>query len=119
MNGWWVVAGLLGLTAGTLTWIIGFPLAAVAYAASLPTTTLALLMLLGGYFMWDKRLRRWGWIPVLIAVVLGPFVRGAQKYFLSGPMEIGVLCLLAALIASATTRPPKASDGGDDSGQKA
>ncbi len=116
LNGWWAVAGLLGLTAGTLTWIIGFPLAAVAFAASLPTTTLALLLGLGGYLMWDRRHRRWSWSLVLVALIVGPFVRGASKDFMSGPLEIGAVCLLAALVASATTRRPKSAptEGGDD-----
>ncbi len=115
MKGLWLVAGLLGLTAATLTWIIGFPLATGSYAASLPTTTLALVIGMGAILMWDKRYRRWAWIAVLVGAGLGPFVRGASRYFLSGPLELCVLCLIFVMLAALTTPRSKPSlDKPDD-----
>jgi hypothetical protein len=107
LNPLWLIAGLLGMTAGTLTWTIGFRLATVSYAGSFPTTTLALLMGIGGFLMTDRRRQRWSWILVAVSLVLGPFLRGAEVYFLEGPMEVGLLCLICAGIAAFTTRRKK------------
>jgi drug/metabolite transporter (DMT)-like permease len=112
----WMVAGLLGMTAGTLTWTIGFRVATVSYAASVPTTTLALMMGFGGYLMTERRHRRWSWILVVLSLALGPFVRGAWQYFLEGPIELGLLCLMCAGVAALTGSPrrppePRSTDG--------
>jgi len=107
VNPMWLIAGLLGMTGATLTWTIGFRLAAVSYAGSVPTTTLALLMGIGGFLMTDKRYRRWSWILVLLATLAGPFLRGASDYFLEGPIEFGALSLLLAGLAALTTRGRK------------
>ena len=115
MNPLWLVGGLLGMTAATLTWVIGFHVAVVSYAGSFPTTTLALAMGVGGFLMTDRRHRRWSWVMVLASLALGPFLRGASQYFLEGPLEIGLLSLLFAALASLTSPRKKAkeSDGTD------
>jgi hypothetical protein len=111
----WLIAGLLGMTAGTLTWTIGFRLATVSYAGSFPTTTLALMMGVGGFLMTDRRHRRWSWILVLVSLVIGPLLRGAEIYFLEGPFEVGLLCLICAGIAALTSpRKRREEDGGTD-----
>jgi uncharacterized membrane protein len=117
MRALWLITALLGMTAATLTWIIGFPLAAVAYAGSVPTTTLALAMGVGSYLLTNKRHRRWSWLLVAVPLAIGPFLRGAWMYFVEGPLEIGLACLLCALIAALTeprARSARSAEGGDD-----
>lgn len=111
----WLIAGLLGMTGGLLTWTIGFRLATVSFAGSFPTTTLALMMGGGAYLMTDRRHRRWSWILILIAIVIGPFVRGAWQYFIEGPLEFGLLALLFAAFGGILSlrRKPPARDGED------
>jgi drug/metabolite transporter (DMT)-like permease len=115
VRGLWFLAALLGMSAATLTWLIGFPLAAVSYAASVPTTTLALLMGLGSYLLGHPRHRRWSWLLILFGLVVGPLVRGAWLYFLEGPLELGIVTLLCVLVA-ALTEPRDTRPSGDDPG---
>jgi len=107
----WLIAGLIGMTGGTLTWTIGFRVAVVSFAGSVPTTTLALMMGIGGFLMTDRRHRRWSWILVLASMIIGPFLRGASEYFIEGPLEIGALCLLFAGLAALTSPRKKPKEG--------
>lgn len=101
----WVIGGGCALVAALATWLIGFIQPKEAFV----TTTIALLMGLGGFWMAEQRRRRWGWILVLVSLVFSAFVANGQSGFQLLRFPFGLTSLLFALIG-ATTRPRKRRD---------
>ncbi len=110
------VAGFSGVLAGILTWVLGFLL---PQAVSVVSTTLALLLILGGYWLLDPGKRRWSWILVLLGGVLGFGINIISPHF-PVPGALVALSLLAALVGSfiPPTRPqPTQGEGDSDPGK--
>ena len=90
----WSIAGFVGMTGGLLAWVVGFR---VPQQESLITSTLALMIGMGGFWMLDRRGRRWSWILELIGLVLGFYFNFSSPYFPTPSIFIALSLLLAAM----------------------
>ena len=108
------VSGFSGILAGLLTWVLGFLVPSVL---SYVTTTVALLLILGGYWTLDPRKRRWSWLLTVAGLVLGFYINVMSPHF-TDPGLLAGLSLLAALIESLVPRRPQPiqGEGGEDPG---
>ena len=101
----WSIAGGCALLAALATWLIGF----IQPQESFITTTLALLMGVGGFWMAEHRRRRWG-VPLVIATLgVSLFVANADTGYPLWRIPLGVTALLFALVG-ATMRPKPRKD---------
>ena len=105
----WGLAAMIGMLAALLAWILGF---VVAPQVSLVSTTLALVIGLGGFWMLDAFKRRWSWILVLLAMPVGFFLpRPAGNSYVIPALACLLSLLLAAsgaLVGATARRQPKA-----------
>ena len=99
----WGAAALSALLAGLFTWVLGF---LVNTGQSAVTTTLALLFGLSGYWMYQRKARRYGWIPTLIAIPLGFYFNYVGPHF-QVPASRGATSLFFAAISWWVSRGPK------------
>ena len=104
------------MLAGALTWVLGFSLPSyISYV----TTTVALLLVMGGYWTLDPRKRRWSWILTLIGVFLGFAINVISPRF-PLPGLLGGISLLVAMIGGLMppSRPqPVQGEGAEDTGR--
>lgn len=109
----WSLAAYGVFAAAALTWINGFFIAPQAFLVS---TTMALIMGLGGYGLLDVRRRRWSWILVLVMLPVGFFLPSPAGENFVVPAIIAVVGLLLAIGASVTGAAAKAAhpDSDDD-----
>ena len=103
----WGVAALSALMAGLFTWVLGF---LVNTGQSAVTTTVALLFGVSGYWMYQRKARRFGWIPTLIAVPLGFYFNYVGPHF-QVPAILGGTSLFFAAIGWLVSRRLKPPDG--------
>ena len=90
----WGFAALTGMMAALMAWILGF---FVIPQASLVSTTIALIIGLGGYWMFDVLKRRWSWIMVLFGIPIGFFLPkpAGNSYIIPA-----LTCLLSLILAA-------------------
>lgn len=108
------VSGFSAILAGVLTWVLGFLLPSqVSYV----TTTVALCLILGGYWTLDPRKRLWSWILTLVGIFLGFYINVISPHF-TDPGLLGGISILAAMIGGLVPRKPQPAqgDGAEDPG---
>jgi len=90
----WGLAALFGMMAAFMTWILGF---FIIPQATLVSTTLALIIGLGGFWMFDVYKRRWSWAMVLFGVPAGFFLPkpAGNSYIIPS-----LTCILSLLLAA-------------------
>ncbi len=103
MKAMWFVAGLSAMIAALATWLIGFMQPAEAFI----TTTIALIMGVGGFWMADHRRRRWGVIFTAAMLILSMFVKNGASGYALWRFPFGATSLCFALIASVTRDRPR------------
>ena len=102
----WGVAALSAVLAGLFTWVLGF---LVNTGQSAVTTTLALLFGLSGYWMYQRKGRRLGWIPTLIAIPMGFYFNYVGPHF-QVPAILGATSMFFAAVAWWMGRESKPPD---------
>jgi len=101
----WAVAGGAALLAALATWLIGF----IQPKESFVTTTLALIMGVGGFWLTEQRRRRWGLVLFIVSLAASLFVAHGESGYPLWRIPLGITSLFFALVA-ATTRPRKRPD---------
>jgi|GEM_PF-6527989 len=101
----WAIAGMSALLAALATWLIGFMQPQEAFV----TTTMALIMGVGGFWMAEHRRRRWG-VPLVVAMlILSLFVKNGTSGYPLWRLPLGITSILFALLG-AVTRPARRKD---------
>ena len=102
MNILYGIAGIAALLGATMTWLIGFR---VNPHVSYIPTTLAIIVGLGGVWLFNPRHRRWSWILLLVSLPLGFAINLTSPYFPRASLFIGASLVLS--LFGALARPRK------------
>ena len=115
----WRIAGFTAMVAALATWLIGF----MHPQESFVTTTVALVMGVGGFWMVDMRRRRWGVLLVFVSLGFSAFLANGGASYAIWRFPFGITSLLFALMGAVTRDRPRrdpdeaAEPGGDSARQ--